>query len=63
MPTFTLKHKNGTTQTAVTTTAVTQTRGDLTVRIGNAVYELESRDAAGNHTYRYVRDEGETRRQ
>lgn len=59
MPTFILKHKDGTTQTAVATANVKQTRGDLTVTLnGNAVYELEARDSAGNHTYRWVRDEG-----
>lgn len=59
MPSYTLKHKDGTTSVSVPTTTVVPTRGDLTVNINNAVYELETRDGSGNHTYRYAREEGQ----
>ena len=61
MPTLTIKEKNGSV-TRTTTSATQLFRGDLTSHLwsnatGYEVYELESRDAAGNLTYRWHRSE------
>ena len=64
MSTINLREKDGVTR--VITTPQAQSRGDLTLSTGSSqhgfnVYELESRDTAGNLVYRWHRYEPATK--